>query len=295
MRAIERKPESRSSWPAWSGHPPCLANAGLRARGQATGERSRAPDPDVAIPPMPSPHPRRRWTVEAQRAWQAWWSSPMAGQWIEADTVAIRRALRLVDDAARGKPGSHAALTALEDRLGLTPKRGAICDGKRGRSRCRRRSSRWRRAPTIRAWRSSASAFAICVCHAGGRSLPRQACPGRPCRDRTSQRAAHDGHAVPAGAPTYGRPRGPFGSDEATERRLALRPRVRVAWTCPPSVERRTLLHARMPRAGRSRCVIGHFRFRCRFCAGANPRAECPRHAGAVGSSAHGRGRTGTA
>lgn len=53
----------------------------------------------------------------------------MAGQWIEADTVAIRRALRLVDDAARGKPGSHAALTALEDRLGLTPKRGAICDG----------------------------------------------------------------------------------------------------------------------------------------------------------------------
>ena len=46
----------------------------------------------------------------------------MAGQWIEADMVAIRRALRLVDDAARSKPGSHAALTALEDRLGLTPK-----------------------------------------------------------------------------------------------------------------------------------------------------------------------------
>ena len=46
----------------------------------------------------------------------------MAGQWIEADMVAIRRALRLVDDATRGVPGSHTALTQLEDRLGLTPK-----------------------------------------------------------------------------------------------------------------------------------------------------------------------------
>jgi len=43
-------------------------------------------------------------------------------QWLDADTVAIRRALRLVDDSTRGVPGSHAALTALEDRLGLTPK-----------------------------------------------------------------------------------------------------------------------------------------------------------------------------
>ena len=46
----------------------------------------------------------------------------MASQWLESDTVAIRRALRLVDDAARGVPGSHGALTQLEDRLGLTPK-----------------------------------------------------------------------------------------------------------------------------------------------------------------------------
>jgi hypothetical protein len=46
----------------------------------------------------------------------------MASQWLEADTPAIRRALRLVDASARGERGAHAALTALEDRLGLTPK-----------------------------------------------------------------------------------------------------------------------------------------------------------------------------
>jgi hypothetical protein len=81
------------------------------------------PEPDASIPPMPSAHPRRRWTIEAQRAWLAWWSSPMASQWLEADHVALRRALRLVDDTARGEhAGAHTALTQLEDRLGLTPK-----------------------------------------------------------------------------------------------------------------------------------------------------------------------------
>ena len=46
----------------------------------------------------------------------------MAAQWLEADTVAIRRALRLVDASARGERGADTALTQLEDRLGLTPK-----------------------------------------------------------------------------------------------------------------------------------------------------------------------------
>jgi hypothetical protein len=84
--------------------------------------RLAPPDPEAVIPPIPSPYPRRRWTVEAHRAWDAWWSSPMACQWIEADVIAVRRALRLLDASVRGVPGSHAALTALEDRLGLTPK-----------------------------------------------------------------------------------------------------------------------------------------------------------------------------
>jgi hypothetical protein len=46
----------------------------------------------------------------------------MAGAWIEADGVALRRALKLVDDIAVGRSSDHAALSALEDRLGLTPK-----------------------------------------------------------------------------------------------------------------------------------------------------------------------------
>ena len=46
---------------------------------------------------------------------------PMAGAWLEADTVALRRALRLVDEVARGNTAASSPLTALEDRLGLSP------------------------------------------------------------------------------------------------------------------------------------------------------------------------------
>lgn len=45
----------------------------------------------------------------------------MTAAWIEADTVALRRALALVDDAQRGRRGTDSALIALLDRLGLTP------------------------------------------------------------------------------------------------------------------------------------------------------------------------------
>jgi hypothetical protein len=54
-------------------------------------------------------------------AWAEWWSSPMASAWIDADQVALRRAVRLVDAEARGDTSASAPLTALEDRLGLSP------------------------------------------------------------------------------------------------------------------------------------------------------------------------------
>jgi hypothetical protein len=61
------------------------------------------------------------WTAEAVATWGEWWASPMSSMWLEADAVALRRAIRLVDDAARGRRGTDAALVALLDRLGLTP------------------------------------------------------------------------------------------------------------------------------------------------------------------------------
>jgi hypothetical protein len=75
----------------------------------------------IEPPPMPSKR-RGKWTNEAKSAWLEWWASPMAVVWLEADKVALRRALRLVDDIAAGLSTEHGALTALEDRLGLTPK-----------------------------------------------------------------------------------------------------------------------------------------------------------------------------
>src|SRR5262245_38579337 len=76
----------------------------------------------IEPPPMPGKNRRGPWTVDAKSAWLEWWASPMAGVWVEADKVALRRALRLVDDIAAGRCAEHSALTALEDRLGLTPK-----------------------------------------------------------------------------------------------------------------------------------------------------------------------------
>lgn len=77
----------------------------------------------VEPPPLPTKSSKRGpWTNDAKSAWLEWWASPMARVWVEADKVALRRALRLVDDIAAGRGAEHAALTALEDRLGLTPK-----------------------------------------------------------------------------------------------------------------------------------------------------------------------------
>lgn len=82
------------------------------------------PDGPSGIDPPPMPKRNRRgiWTNDAKLAWSEWWASPMARVWLEADKISLRRALRLVDDIAAGRCTEHGALTALEDRLGLTPK-----------------------------------------------------------------------------------------------------------------------------------------------------------------------------
>jgi hypothetical protein len=73
------------------------------------------------MPPLPERHDGGGCTVEALTTWREWWTSAMASAWIEADGVALRRAIRLVDDAQRGLRRTDSALVALLDRLGLTP------------------------------------------------------------------------------------------------------------------------------------------------------------------------------
>jgi hypothetical protein len=83
--------------------------------------RTLPASPALEAPPMPERADGLDWTAEAERAWTAWWRSPMASAWIASDAVVVRRALRLVDDAERGRRGTDSALLALLDRLGLTP------------------------------------------------------------------------------------------------------------------------------------------------------------------------------
>lgn len=95
-----------------------------RRRNLAAHEWRYLPDGPNGMdpPPMPAKGRRGPWTLEAKRAWLVWWASPMARVWTEADSVSLRRALRLVDAIAAGRSEEHSALTALEDRLGLSPK-----------------------------------------------------------------------------------------------------------------------------------------------------------------------------
>jgi hypothetical protein len=104
--------------------PPPKPDGQKRRRNLAAHEWRYLPDGASGIepPPMPAKNRRGAWTNDAKLAWAEWWASPMARVWVEADKIALRRALRLLDDIAAGRSAEHAALTALEDRLGLTPK-----------------------------------------------------------------------------------------------------------------------------------------------------------------------------
>jgi hypothetical protein len=94
---------------------------GQRRRTNSPAWRILPADGPGVVPSIPSPSPRRRWSAEAREAWRSWWLSPMASVWVESDGVTLPRALRLVDDLAVGRWTDHQALSALEDRLGLSP------------------------------------------------------------------------------------------------------------------------------------------------------------------------------
>ena len=74
--------------------------------------------------PPPLPRQRPTWLKSTRSWWATIWASPMASVWIEADVPALVRLAEMVEDRARGQLGATetVAMTALEDRFGLSPK-----------------------------------------------------------------------------------------------------------------------------------------------------------------------------
>jgi hypothetical protein len=98
---------------------------GHRRRERPTQGRWRTLPPDRPFkrpPPLPTRKPA--WLKATRSWWQTIWSSPMASVWIEADVPALIRLAEMVEARARGKLGATetVAMTALEDRFGLSPK-----------------------------------------------------------------------------------------------------------------------------------------------------------------------------
>ena len=98
---------------------------GQRRRERPTQGRWRTlppAEPFKRPPPLPSRKPT--WLKSTRSWWQTIWSSPMASVWLEADVPALVRLAEMIDDRARGTLGATetVAMTALEDRFGLSPK-----------------------------------------------------------------------------------------------------------------------------------------------------------------------------
>lgn len=64
------------------------------------------------------------WLKSTRAWWKVLWRSPMASTYLEADLPALIRLAEMVDARARGELGATetVAMTALEDRFGLSPK-----------------------------------------------------------------------------------------------------------------------------------------------------------------------------
>lgn len=64
------------------------------------------------------------WLKSTREWWVVLWESPMATTYLEADVPALVRLAEMVDDRARGTLSATEtiAMTALEDRFGLSPK-----------------------------------------------------------------------------------------------------------------------------------------------------------------------------
>ena len=61
----------------------------------------------------------RGWLKATRDAWDAWWRSPMASQWLEADATVLMAAIAY-DEALRGSLDHAKEFRLLSDRLGLS-------------------------------------------------------------------------------------------------------------------------------------------------------------------------------
>ena len=97
--------------------------ARVRRNAGQPGWRTLPPAEPFRRPPL---LPRRQptWLKSTREWWAVLWRSPMASTYLEADVPALVRLAEMVDARSRGKLSSSetVAMTALEDRFGLSPK-----------------------------------------------------------------------------------------------------------------------------------------------------------------------------
>ncbi len=104
---------------------PTPKSPGQRVRRNiAQGSWRTLPPAEPFKRPPPLPERRPAWLKSTRSWWRTLWGSPMATTYLEADLPALTRLAEMVDDRARGKLGATetVAMTALEDRFGLSPK-----------------------------------------------------------------------------------------------------------------------------------------------------------------------------
>jgi hypothetical protein len=93
-------------------------------RGAKGGKwRTLPPAEDFKRPPaLPTRKPP--WLKSTRAWWGVLWASPMATTYLAADVPALLRLAEMVDARTRGKlgPSETSAMTALEDRYGLSPR-----------------------------------------------------------------------------------------------------------------------------------------------------------------------------
>jgi hypothetical protein len=92
-----------------------------RNLGQSKWRQLPADGAGPQAPPLPRKRPA--WLKATREWWARAWASPMAVMWLDSDVDAMYR-LALLRDAVWREPklaSLHGQVTALEDRLGLTP------------------------------------------------------------------------------------------------------------------------------------------------------------------------------